>query len=309
MNKLQLAKAKACQTRRKTSMNKSKYVDKMTDLVEDTLVKKGVSDDFTIEDNYEEDGEMSMTLTHDASGHEVTFQLQSLYDQKKEADIKVKDQYAENLKTQVESFVDREILAERASRAQARNNNAMSEDYDEYEDEDSYEDYEDYDDYEDGDDDYEDSEEEEVLEDSEQSDAAPTVGQLIEHNEPWDGAGAPSQAESEEKPAISSAITGLFKPVEFVNINGDGSAKAASLPKAMQEKTLDEITRRFGVQIKSLYDGGAIVVRPNANDVVVFDAEKFGKDDVAEMLTDMMEEGGSKDIIEVEPERDEPGLP
>lgn len=276
-------------------MNKAKYVDKMTDLVEDTLQSKGVSDDFTIVDNYEEEGEMSMTLSFDASGGEVTFDLRELYERKKEGDVKVKDQYAENFKERVEAFVDMELSNQRRERDQERNAAVRNQPFDaedDYEDEEDYEDYDDYDDEEEDyeEDDYEDNEVasplEEVLEDSEQSDAAP-----------------------EEKPAISSAITGLFKPVEFVNINRDGSAKAASLPASMRDKTTEEIANRYLAQVRALYEGGAIVVHPNANDVVVFDAEKFGKDEVTEMLTDMLEEGGSKDIAEVEPERDEPGLP
>ena len=105
-------------------MNKAKYVEKMTDLVEDTLLEMNVSPLFTIEDGWEEDEELSMRLYHDTNGHEVVFNLSELYEQKREEDIKVKDQYTAHIKSRVTAFVE----AEKAL-------NLDPEEYDDFDDE------------------------------------------------------------------------------------------------------------------------------------------------------------------------------
>ena len=85
-------------------MKKAKFADKMTDLVEETLVSMGQSDNFTIDDNL--DAEFSMTLEHDLSHRSINFDLTEMHHTKEEEDVKVKDLYRDHVKSRVEEFVN-----------------------------------------------------------------------------------------------------------------------------------------------------------------------------------------------------------
>ncbi len=129
-------------------MKKAKFADKITDLVEDTLVSMGQSDPFTVYDNL--DDEFSFTLEHDITHRTMNYDLREIYRTKQEEDIKVKDLYKDHVKSRVEDFVERSLEVARAERYE-NNHEDYDDDFedeeDEYEDDDSrpFED-EDYDD-------------------------------------------------------------------------------------------------------------------------------------------------------------------
>ena len=138
-------------------MKKSKYAEKMVDLVEDYLVKNNVSPDFTIDDMLEED-RFAIRLLHDATGETFIYDLITLYRQKEEEDIKVKDQFKDNIKDSLATFVENH--RNRTSPSTIYSYPSNDEEYEEeYDDEE--EDYDDYDDedYDDEDEEYENYEE------------------------------------------------------------------------------------------------------------------------------------------------------
>ena len=158
-------------------MKKSKFADKITDLVEDTLVAMGQSDPFTVYDNL--DDEFSFTLEHDITHRNINVDLTELYRTKQEEDIKVKDLYKDHIKSRVTEFVEHSLELMRTERY-SHNDEPLpwSEEEDEeaeYE-EDEDEEYDEDDDYEDDyeedndleDDDYEDEEDLEGGEDDEE---------------------------------------------------------------------------------------------------------------------------------------------
>lgn len=85
-------------------MKKAKFADKMTDLVEETLVSMGQSDPFTVYDNLDE--EFSFTLEHDLTHRAINVDLTEYYETKQSEDVKVKDLYNENIKSRVTDFVN-----------------------------------------------------------------------------------------------------------------------------------------------------------------------------------------------------------
>ena len=146
-------------------MKKSKYADKIVDLIEDTLVDLGHSDDFTIGDNLDND-EFSITLEHDASGRHFDYDLAELYHTKEEEDVKVKDQYLDHLKEHIVNFVNHTLEATRQQQEEEDEYDDDEYDDEEYDDDDEYDD----EDYDDDDEDYDDEEEDEL--DEEEEDAS-----------------------------------------------------------------------------------------------------------------------------------------
>ena len=146
-------------------MKKSKYADKIVDLIEDTLVDLGHSDDFTIGDNLDND-EFSITLEHDASGRHFDYDLAELYHTKEEEDVKVKDQYRDHLKEHIVNFVNHTLEATRQQQEEEDEYDDDEYDDEEYDDDDEYDD----EDYDDDDEDYDDEEEAEL--DGEEEDAS-----------------------------------------------------------------------------------------------------------------------------------------
>ena len=144
-------------------MKRAKYADKITDLVEDTLVHLECSDDFTVWDNLDED-RFSFTLEYDRTGERYEKDLDELYTEKQEEDIKVKDQYRNHLKSGIENFVNN-ILNREANRTSEENERIASggtyTDYDEYDEEDEEDEEEDEDYEEDEEEDYDEKEESE----------------------------------------------------------------------------------------------------------------------------------------------------
>ncbi len=129
-------------------MNKQKFLDKITDLVENTLVDMGKSSMFTIEDLLEDEDRCAIKLTYDYSDAEYVKDVEDLFRRKKEEDVKVKDLYRHSgIDGEVRSFVTEQ------ERTRTAYSEGAEDDYeDEYDDEDEYED-----DYEDEyDDDFED---------------------------------------------------------------------------------------------------------------------------------------------------------
>lgn len=87
-------------------MKKSKYAEKMVDIVEDYLVKQNVSPDFTIDDMLEDEDRFAIRLLHDLTGETFIYDLDSLYRQKQEEDVKVKDQFKDTIKDNLSIFVE-----------------------------------------------------------------------------------------------------------------------------------------------------------------------------------------------------------
>lgn len=149
-------------------MKRAKYADKITDLVEDTLVHLECSDDFTVWDNLDED-RFSFTLEYDRTGERYEKDLDELYTEKQEEDIKVKDQYRNHLKSGIENFVNN-ILNREANRISEANERIASggtyTDYDVYDDEyDEDEEEEEDDEYDEEDEEYDEDEDEDEEED------------------------------------------------------------------------------------------------------------------------------------------------
>lgn len=269
-------------------MNKERYVDKMTDLVEDQLLEMGVSPYFTIEDGWEENEELSMRLYHDANGHEINFNLEELYTQKKEEDIKIKVQFRDHIKQDVIDFVNRENALgldnsrredEEVTRVEYEDE--IEDEYDDYDDEEDYddeydEDFDDeeedeYDDYEDDDEDYEDDE----YDDEEDE-------------------------EEEEKVSISSKVSSLLTPLKFEEVeNTNGAAMVATLPTNFNGD-LEKVSKRYQKQISELFEDGCFISKPNKQDVLVFDAGTFDKTDVEDIVKDLYEKGGELEVKEIE---------
>lgn len=128
-------------------MKKSKFAEKMIDLVEETLLDMGASDNYIIG---EADNGYKLELIHEGFPGAYDIELDYLYERKESEDCKVKDLYNTHVKANVQTFVE-------TTRDDVRQND-YDEDYDEdYEDEDDYED--DFDDEEDEEDIFEDEEE------------------------------------------------------------------------------------------------------------------------------------------------------
>lgn len=125
-------------------MKKSKFADKITDLVEETLVSMNQSDPFTVYDNL--DDEFSFTLEHDITHRTMNYDLTELYHIKQEEDIKVKDLYRNHVKSRVEEFVNRSLELANESRYSESGHRivgfqALEDDFeedDEFEEEDDY---------------------------------------------------------------------------------------------------------------------------------------------------------------------------
>ena len=161
-------------------MNKQKFLDKITDLVEETLVENHASSDFTIEDLLEDEDRCAIRLTYDYSDAEYTKNVDDLFRRKKEEDVKVKDLYRNSdIADEVKDFVEeqRRLRAERLENEP----DYYAEDYDldsddEYDDEEDYDDDydEDEDEYDDEDDDYDvDDEMDELFEDESEDEKEP----------------------------------------------------------------------------------------------------------------------------------------
>ena len=139
-------------------MNKQKFLDKITDLVEETLVENHASSDFTIEDLLEDEDRCAIRLTYDYSDAEYIKDVEDLFRRKKEEDVKVKDLYRNSdIADEVKDFVEeqRRLRAERLENEP----DYYAEDYDldaddDYDDDEDYDDDYDEDEYDDEDDDY-----------------------------------------------------------------------------------------------------------------------------------------------------------
>ena len=269
-------------------MNKAKYVEKMTDLVEDTLLEMNVSPLFTIEDGWEEDEELSMRLYHDTNGHEVVFNLSELYEQKREEDIKVKDQYTAHIKSRVTAFVEAE-KALNLDPEEYEENEEYEEDYDDYEEEEEYEDDEEYEE----DDEYEEEEEDEEYDDFDDE----------EEEEPLEEKDISDLARQQSLVRMGSVISGVMKNLRFDSIDGNESAMSAELPSGFAGN-LEKVMKKYGSQISELFEDGAFVIRPNKKDIIVFDASVFDKEDVKDILEELYEQDGEKHIEEVEAEKE-----
>ncbi len=116
-------------------MKKAKFADKITDLVEETLVSMGQSDPFTVYDNL--DDEFSFTLEHDVSHRTINYDLEEIYHTKQEEDVKVKDLYRIHVKGRVEGFVNECLELMRSGRYGEIPEEDHEED-DEYDDEEDY---------------------------------------------------------------------------------------------------------------------------------------------------------------------------
>lgn len=263
-------------------MKKERYVEKMTDLVEDQLLDMGVSPYFTIEDGWEENEELSMRLYHDVNEHEINFDLSELYAQKKEEDIKIKTQFAEYIKQDVVSFVERE----KALGLDGRRYEAEEEEEEDFDDLD--EDVEEEPDIEGEEDDYDDEEEEEDedYEDDEYDD---------EDEEDELG------EESESKSNFSSKLSNVFAPLKFEDVEGtNGSAKSATLPQSF-DGDIEKVSKRYGNQLAGAFEDGCFLSKPSKQDVLVFDASVFDRSDVEGIVSELLEEGGESKVKEVEP--------
>lgn len=117
-------------------MKKAKFADKITDLVEETLVSMGQSDPFTVYDNLDE--EFSFTLEHDLTHRAINVDLTEYYETKQSEDVKVKDLYNENIKSRVTDFVNLSLELAQTERY-AGPSFEEDEEYDEDEEEDEEE--------------------------------------------------------------------------------------------------------------------------------------------------------------------------
>ena len=271
-------------------MNKERYVDKMTDLVEDQLLEMGVSPYFTIEDGWEENEELSMRLYHDANGHEINFNLSELYAQKKEEDIKIKVQFRDNIKQSVIDFVERENSLGLDTRSYNEDEEVTRAEYEDEFDEEE-EDYED-DDYDDeyDDDDYDDEEEEEEEEEEEDYD---------EDDEYED------DEDEEEEVSISSKVSSLLTPLKFEKVeNTNGAVMVATLPSNFNGD-LEKVSTRYQKQISELFEDSCFIAKPNKQDVLVFDAGTFDKSEVEDIVKDLYEKGGELEVKDASERKNE----
>lgn len=268
-------------------MNKERYVEKMTDLVEDKLLEMGVSPYFTIEDGWEENEQLSMRLYHDVNGHEISFDLADLYAQKKEEDIKIRTQFNNNIMQSVVLFVERE--------------NALNLDTRSYDDEEDYEedfdeDYEDdlddeevtraeyedeiEDEYDDYDDDYDEDEEEDYDDDDYEDD-----------EDEYD-----DDEYEDEEVDFSSKVSSLLTPLKFKEVsNSNGAVMMATLPDNFNGD-LEKVSKRYQKQISELPYNGYFVTKPNKQDVLIFDADTFDKEEVESIVKDLYEKGGELEV-------------
>lgn len=271
-------------------MNKERYVEKMTDLVEDKLLEMGVSPYFTIEDGWEENEQLSMRLYHDVNGHEISFDLADLYAQKKEEDIKIRTQFNNNILQSVVLFVERE--------------NALNLDTRSYDDEEDYDDEdEDYEDdlddeevtraeYEDEiEDEYDDYDDDDYDEDEED-----------EYDDDYDD----DEYEDEEEEAdFSSKVSSLLTPLKFKEVlNSNGAVMMATLPSNFNGD-LEKVSKRYQKQISELPYSGYFVTKPNKQDVLVFDADTFDKEEVESIVKDLYEKGGELEVKDASERKNE----
>lgn len=281
-------------------MNKERYVEKMTDLVEDKLLEMGVSPYFTIEDGWEENEELSMRLYHDVNGHEISFDLADLYAQKKEEDIKIRTQFNNNILQSVVLFVERENALNLDTRSYS------DDDYDDdYDDEE--EDYEDdLDDeevtraeYEDElDDEYDDDEDEE--EDYDEDDEYDDDDYDDEDDEYED-----DEEEEEEEVDFSSKVSNLLTPLKFKEVsNSNGAVMMATLPSNFNGD-LEKVSKRYQKQMSELPYSGYFVTKPNKQDVLVFDADTFDKEEVESIVKDLYEKGGELEVKDASERKNE----
>lgn len=125
-------------------MKKAKFADKITDLVEETLVSMGQSDPFTVYDNLDE--EFSFTLEHDLTHRAINVDLTEYYETKQSEDVKVKDLYNESIKSRVTDFVNLSLelaQTERYAGPSFEEDEEYDEDEEDYDDEEEEEDEED----------------------------------------------------------------------------------------------------------------------------------------------------------------------
>ncbi len=88
-------------------MKRSKFADKITDYVENTLQNMGYSEDFTVYDNL--DDEFSFTLEYDRTGICFNYDLAEIYETKQTEDVKVKDLYRNHVESRIVEFVNRQV--------------------------------------------------------------------------------------------------------------------------------------------------------------------------------------------------------
>ena len=282
-------------------MNKSKYVDKMTDLVEEVLVDMGVSPIYTIVDNWDEEEELSMTLLHDANEHSIEFNLEDLYTQKQEEDVKIKHQFRDAIKSRVVAFVNAE--QELGIDEDIDEEEEYDEDYEDedYEEDEEYEDDEYDDEYDDEDEDEDEDEEEEYDEDD-----------YDDEEDDYDEEEELSQDEILRRrfANITSKTSGSYESLRFSKINEAGNVLASTLPKNIRNENLTRISQIYKNQLSDLFEEGAYITKPNATDVLVFDMSEFDEEGVSEILENVcdneehMEIVGIKDGKIVFPEQD-----
>ena len=210
-------------------MKVQKFLDKMVDLVESTLVKEGVSDYFTIEDLYEDEGRVAIKLTYDYSDDEYVKDVEALYEQKREEDVKIKDLYKNSgIKSDVKAFVEEQqrLYAER--REAGGDDYGLDDDFD--------------DDY-DLDDDFEDDFDDNSPEEDDSPEEAHTSNAVVF------GQGTLSKPESARLSTADSALAIPFGDfyVEFLGEDGNPVApiKGANDEDTLQ-KSFDVITDKYG---------------------------------------------------------------
>lgn len=278
-------------------MNKSRYVEKMTDLVEEVLVDMGVSPIYTIIDNWDEEEELSMTLLHDANEHTIDFNLEDLYTQKQEEDVKIKHQFRDAIKSRVVAFVneEQELGIDEDIDEEYDEDDEYEEEEEDYEEED-YEDDEEYDEDEEeyDEDDYDDEEEEDYEEEEEEIEDSLSQDEILRRR----------------FANITSRTNGSYESLRFSKINEAGNVLASTLPKNVRNETLSRISQIYKNQFSDLFQDGVYITKPNTTDVLVFDMSDFDEDGVSEILENVcdneehMEIVGIKDGKIVFPEQD-----
>ncbi len=169
-------------------MKKEKFLDKLTDIIEDTLLKMDQSEAFTIEDLYEDEDRVAIKLTNDYSGASFVKDVEALYTRKKEEDIKIKELYkVSGLKDEIKTFVEEHELDKQHyfEEHDPLDDDLVDDDLDDFD--------EDYDFDDDLDDEYDDFDEEE--DESEED---------TETREPGSGSFSPSGESSGEESAVQT---------------------------------------------------------------------------------------------------------
>jgi hypothetical protein len=256
-----------------------------------------VSPYFTIEDGWEEDEELKMTLYHDANDHEISFNLEELYEQKREEDVKVKDQYNSNIKASVTAFVEREnalgLDTNRRTYDEDDYEDDLDEDYDDEYDEEDEDLEDDYDDFED--EDYDDFDEEDEYDDEDEEEDEDLENEEIEH--------LASEQSRIRMGSVIDKVMGSTKnnSLKFEVLNGNEAVLIATLPKDFVGGVQD-IIKAHDKQILDLFEEDMFVIKPNKKDVLVLDAEVFSKEDAETILVELYEQGGDSKLSCLEKE-------